>query len=99
MTRIYLPIGAQREPYPRPKDERENLLNRLWHARTMIPGSRTMPISQLRDYVQRQEFKLKEEMLQKATQIQKQISVQEHNHIVGALKEYLAWRRKKNAST
>ena len=95
MPRIYLPIGTSREPYPYPRNERENLLNRLWHARTLIPGSRTMPISQLRDYVQRQEFKLKEELIQKANKIQKTVSMQEHAHAVGALKEYLAWKRKK----
>ena len=54
-----------------------------------------MPISQLRDYVQRQEFKLKEELIQKANKIQKTVSMQEHAHAVGALKEYLAWKRKK----
>lgn len=95
MVRLYLPIGARNEPYSYAKNEREELLNRLWHARTMIPGSGTMPISQLRDYVHRQEFKLKEELIQKTKKIQKQVSVQEHEQTIGALKEYLAWRRRK----
>lgn len=87
-------LPTQHRPYLFPQTERENLLNRLWDARTMIPGSRTMPLSQLRDYVQRQEFKLKEEVAQKAKEVQRKVSIYEHQQTVGALKEYLAWRRK-----
>jgi hypothetical protein len=97
MSRIYLPIGARSKPYPNPQTERENLLNRLWEARTVIPGAREMSVSQLKDYVQRQEFKLKEEMIVNAKKQQRIISAYEQEQARGALKEYLAWKRRKES--
>ncbi len=94
MPILYLPIGSQHKPYLNPQTERENLLNRLWEARTHIPGSSNMDLSQLRDYVQRQEFKQKEEMIVNAKKQHIMMSEYEHAQSVGAIKEYLAWRRK-----
>lgn len=95
MARLYLPIGPNTEPYPNPQTRKQELLNRLWRTRTLIPGARSMPEIELRDYVQRQEFKLKEETVKKVKEVQKQVSLYEYQQTIGALKEYITWRKRK----
>lgn len=53
MAQLWLPLG--RPLYGVPKDEREELLNRLYTLRVLIPGARTMELQELRDLVQWQE--------------------------------------------
>lgn len=96
MVRLYLPMGPQSTPYPFPQTERESLLNRLWDTRTLLPGSRTMEIQALRDYVQAQEAKIVEGYYGNPNPtLPKPIDPDQHRQAVGVLKEYLAWRRRK----
>lgn len=94
--RIYLPIGYQRNPYPSPQTEREDLLSRLWETRTLLPGARTMEVQALRDYVQAQEQKIRQGHYN--SPIPKPVSAYEREQAIGILKERLAWlrRRKKD---
>lgn len=102
-TKIYLPIrnwlnpGEDREPYPFPQDEREELLNRLWKTRTLLPGSRTMPVEQLRDYVQAQEEKQGSGHYEKVAPARgvEPLSPDRLAQVRGFLKERAIWQRKR----
>lgn len=98
MVRLYLPIGPNSEPYPNPRTKKQELLNRLWKTRTLIPGAKDMSETELTDYVQRQEFKMKEEQAKQLKEVQKKVSKYEHQQTIGALKEYIAWRKRKEVS-
>ena len=96
MSRLYLPIGAQSNPYPNPQTERESLLARLWKTRTLLPGARTMEIQDLRDYTVAQEEKIRQGYYGNPNpEPPKPIDPDKHRQDIGALKEYLAYRRRK----
>ena len=96
MSRLYLPIGAQSNPYPNPQTERESLLARLWKTRTLLPGARTMEIQALRDYTVAQEEKIRQGYYGNPNpEPSKPIDPDKHRQDIGALKEYLAYRRRK----
>ena len=96
MSRLYLPMGPQSKPYPFPQDARQSLLNRLWETRTLLPGARDMPVEQLRDYVQAQEAKIKQGYYGDPNPAPpKPVDPDKHRHDLGALKEYLAWKRRR----
>ena len=92
--RLYLPTGARSGPYPYPQNEREELLQRLWKTNTLLPGSRTMEIQALRDYVVAQEEKIRQGHYTKTNQTAT-ATPEQIRQARGALSEYLTWRRKK----
>ena len=97
MVKIYLPTHQYAGPYPMPQNEREDLLQRMYNSRSLIVGAEKMEIEELRDLVQAQEGKTKEGYYEK--------KIPQHTGAVrgtadyiqaqGALREYAAWRRKK----
>ena len=91
MKKLWLPIGTQSNPYPNPKDRREELLSRLWATRTLLPGARTMELSELESYVDWQEKKM-EERARKEEEKPKP-SPEEVAQARGYVSEYLRWRR------
>lgn len=95
--RLFLPVGANKEPYPFPQDEREELLNRLWKTRTLMPEARTMELSTLRDYVVAQEEKTRQGHYDKIAPAKrtKPNEGKEYENAVGALNEYIRWRNKR----
>ena len=96
MSRLYLPVGTQNNPYPNPQTERESLLARLWKTRTLLPGARTMEIQALKDYVEAQECKMTEGYYGNPNpEPPKPVDPDKHRQDIGALKEYLAYRRRK----
>ncbi len=104
MSRLYLPVGAQSNPYPNPQTERESLLARLWKTRTLLPGANItdphspyyVEIQVLRDYVQAQECKITEGYYGNPNpEPPKPVDPDKHRQDIGALKEYLAYRRRK----
>ena len=95
MSRLYLPIGSNHEPYPNPQTRKQELLNRLWRTRTLIPGARNFSEEELRDHVQKQEAKYKTEIEKSSKIAQRVVSQYEHDQVIGAIKEYLEWRRKR----
>ena len=96
-SRLYLPTGPANEPYPFPQGEREELLNRLWRTRTLLPGARDMEIQQLRDYVQAQEQKQSSGHYDRVAPAKKTepLSPERLAQVRGALREYCAWRRRR----
>lgn len=96
MSRLYLPMGPQSKPYPLPQTQREDLLNRLWETRTLLPGARDMPVEALKDYVEAQECKITEGYYGNPNpKPPKPVDPDKHRQDIGALKEYLAYRRRK----
>lgn len=96
-NRLFLPVGANREPYPFPQTRREELLNRLWQTRTLMPEARTMSLEMLEDYVQTQEEKQRQGHYQKVTPAKRTepMSDKEYKQTVGTLREYLSWKRRR----
>ena len=97
MVKLYLPTHQYAGPYPMPQNEREDLLQRMYNSRSLIVGAEQMELSELRDLVQAQEGKTKEGYYEK--------KIPQHTGAIkgtadyiqaqGALREYAAWRRKK----
>jgi hypothetical protein len=98
MPRLYLPTHQYSRPYPFPKDEREELLNRLHETRTLLPGARTMPLEELRDYVHAQEGKEREGHYEKKypSKHPAPMTPKQYDEARGALREYAEWRRRRN---
>ena len=95
-SRLWLPMGPQHEPYPNPQTKREELLNRLWKTNTLLPGSKTMELAALETYVQAQECKITEGYYGNPNpEPPKPVDPDKHRQDIGALKEYLAYRRRK----
>ena len=94
--KLFLPIGADREPYPNPLTERESLLNRLWETRTLLPGARDLDLSELKDMVEWQEKKA-EERARKEEEKPKP-SPEQVAQARGVITEFLRWRRKRMIS-
>lgn len=96
-SRLYLPMDR---PYPRPSNEREELLNRLFETKTLLPDARTMEIEQLREYVQAQEAKQRSGYYDRVapTQDQAPMTPEEAREVRQALKEIIAWRRRRRNS-
>ena len=97
MSRRSLPTG---KPYPYAKDRREHLLNRLYETRTLMPEARTMELSALEDYVQTQEEKQRQGYYNKVapTKRTEPMSDKQYEQTVGALKEYISWKRRREKS-
>ncbi len=97
MPRLYLPTHQFSTPYPNPQNEREELLNRLYETRTLLPGAREMPIEQLRDYVQNQEGKERTGHYDKyvTKRTADAVNARKREQEIGALREFAEWRRKK----
>lgn len=94
--RLWLPIGNIYKPYLNPQTEREELLNRLWELRVLIPGSQDMPTGQLRDYVQWQERKANDLKAKEAKKLAAQATSQiDPMQRRDALRDYINWRRRK----
>lgn len=91
-AQLILPTGIKR--YPLPRNEREELLNRLYELRVLLPDAENMEVQQLRDYVQWQEYRAAERARQAAQEIARTPRYS-REEIVGALKEYFAWRRRR----
>jgi len=96
-SRLFLPVGGRNKPYPFPQTEREELLNRLWETRTLMPEARTIEIAALRDYVQAQEEKTRQGHYEKVAPAKrdKPNEGKEYENAVEALKEFAAWRNKR----
>ena len=100
-SRLYLPIrnrvtGLRTEPYPFPQNEKEELHNRLYATGTLLPGSHSMPIEELRDHVQAQEDKQAEGHYEKvAPSNAKPMDADKYRQVRGALREYVAWMVKR----
>jgi hypothetical protein len=84
-----------------PQNEREDLLNRLWDTRTLIPGAEQMELSELRDRVQAQEGKMSEGYYDKKAPAKRKapMTAKEMADARGALKEYSDWRRRRQQMT
>ncbi len=97
MTKLWLPTHQYAKPYMSPQNEREDLLNRLWETRTLMPGAEDMELGELRDRVQAQEGKETQGHYDKRFPSKRAAPMgsDERRHAVGALKEYAAWRRKR----
>lgn len=98
MSRLYLPVGAHNSPYPSPRNEREELLQRLWETRTLVPGAKDMEIQQLRDYVAAQETKQASghyDRVAPATKTSEPLTPDRLRQVQGALREYINWRAKR----
>ncbi len=97
MSRLFLPVGTNKKPYPFANTEREDLLNRLWETRTLMPEARTMEIAALRDYVQAQEGKQQQGHYEKVAPAKRAepMSDKEYDQAVGALREYAKWKNKR----
>ena len=95
MPRLWLPTHKYSRPYPNPQNEREDLLNRLYATRTMIPGSKTMDIHELRDRVEQQECKEREGYYDKHAKKKAAVSAAKREQAIGAMREFADWRRKR----
>ncbi len=97
MPRLWLPTHQYARPHMAPQNEREDLLNRLWATRTLIPGAEQMELPELRDRVQAQEAKQAGGHYEKRAPVRRKapMTANEMANARGALKEYSAWRRKK----
>ena len=84
VPKLYLP-----NPYPDPQTERESLIGGLYKIGVLIPGSETMEIQQLRDYFDWQMERVDSRPLRKGNV---------PPEAVGAIREYMDWRRKKGYS-
>lgn len=97
MVKFYLPRHQYAGPYPFPQNEREDLLQRMYNTRSLIVGARDMEIEELRDLVEAQEGKTKEGYYEKKLPSHRGAikGTIEYKQAQGALREYAAWRRKK----
>ena len=97
MVKFYLPTHQYSGPYPMPQNEREDLLQRMYKSRSLILGAEKMELSELRDLVQAQEGKTKEGFYEKKIPMHQGAIKGSVDYIQaqGALREYAAWRRKK----
>ena len=96
--RLWLPMGSK--PCPFPNGERDELMNRLWDAKYLVPGAKMLELSQLRDLVQYAEERNQERLNAEEAKIRagaEIVSRMPREQVVGALKEYAAWRRKQKA--
>ena len=97
MVKLYLPTHKYAGPYPMPQNEREDLLQRMYNTRSLIVGAEQMEIEELRDHVQAQEGKMKSGHYEKVMPMHKGAveGTVDYIQAQGALREYAAWRRKK----
>ena len=96
MSRLWLPTGSK--PHPFPSGEREELMNRLWTARYLVPGAKTLELSELRDLVQFAEGRNQERLNVEEAKVRagaEIVSRMPKEQVVGALREYARWRRRK----
>lgn len=92
MVQLLLPRKSI--PYPFPQDEREELMNKLYHLRVMVPGANDLEIEHLRDLVQYQEKKANDKVAQELKSplvIPTKLTVDKKEEI----KELLKWRKQK----
>jgi hypothetical protein len=93
MARLYLPVGSK--PNIAPKDEREELMNKLWELRYWIPGAKNLEVQQLRDYVDYAKYRVAQDDAIEAKKAQEKLATMSQEQISGAIKEFLAWKNKK----
>jgi len=96
MPRIWLPFNAA--PKTTPKTEREDLMQRIDNCNYLIPGAEDLELSQLRDLTQYVEYKTAQEKMSRiaaGAAIAAQMSPEQ---VKGALREYLAWRNRKQVA-
>lgn len=97
MSRLWLPTG--RKPFPfATDDDKELLINRLWELRYAVPGARQMEVQQLRDYVAFAEERVAEDIVadkKEESKAKTKLNKMSREQVVGAMKEFLNWRNKK----
>lgn len=91
MSRVWLP-PTRSKPFPNPQTERQDLINRLYDARTYLPEANVMEIEQLRDYVEEYEARYITENMEPVLKKDPKVLNQAERD---AIKEYLAWKRKR----
>ena len=89
MVQLLLPRKSI--PYPFPQTEREELMNKLYHLRVMVPGANDLEIEHLKDLVQYQEKKAADKAAQSPLVIPTKLTADKKEEI----KELLKWRKKK----
>ena len=92
---FWLPPGPLN---PAPKNEKDYLLNEIRELGYFIPGARDLEIPYLRDLRDscKEKKRNQDETDEKAEEAgRKTVAAMDPKQVQGALKEYLAWRRKK----
>ena len=95
-AKIWLPLG--RAPTRTPKTEREQLMQRLYEVRYLVPGAEDLELSYLRDIVQACEEKKRKQDAEdkvKAAAAGKLLDDMDPAQRQGALKEFLKWRKRR----
>ena len=96
MGRLWLPTGSK--PHPFPSGERDELENRLWEARYLVPYAKALELSELRDLVQFAEGRNQERLNVEEAKVRagaEIVSRLPREQVIGALKEFAAWRRRR----
>ena len=95
-VKVWLPLGHA--PRRAPNTEREQLMQRLYEARYLVPGAEDLELNYLRDLVQAcEEKKQKQDEVDKikAVAAAKMLNEMSPEQRRGALREFLAWRKRR----